>query len=88
MQKVYGSHGKTRLLTIGSNNGVNGLKVLASIQRRTSDALADRVAETFGLIVEEVRIVGSCQALEELLHVGGQAVIDFITGCPELSTVS
>lgn len=67
---------------------MNGLQVLASVQRRTSGALSDRVAETFGLIVEEVGIVGSCQALEEPLHVGGQAVVDFITGCPELLAVS
>lgn len=67
---------------------MNGLEVLASVQRRTAGALSDGVAETFGLIVEEVRIMGSCQALEELLHVGGQAVVDFIAGCPELLTVS
>lgn len=88
VKDLRGAIAKGRLLTIGSDHRVNSLEVLASVQRRASSAFSDRVAETFGLIVEEVRIVGSCQALEELLHVGGQAVVDFIAGCPELLTVS
>lgn len=53
---------------VGSDDGVDGCEVAALVQRRAADALAERVSETGGLVVEEGGIVRSSQAFEELLH--------------------
>ncbi|KAI6753379.1 hypothetical protein HG531_005548 [Fusarium graminearum] len=58
-----------------SDQRMNGCELLALVQRRATDALADRVAEAACFIVEECRVV--CESQHKVLHLMRSDILVF-----------
>lgn len=53
------------------------------VQRRPSNPLPQRVSQAPCLVVKETRIMRRRQALQELCHLRGQAVVDLVPRRPQ-----